>query len=91
LKCNTCNGVYIGQSGLAINVRHKENIWYIWTNNPKSTYATHLLENRHEYGIKENTLHLLKACQKGTRMNCWEELYIQAFHQQKVLITKQQV
>jgi hypothetical protein len=24
-------------------------------------------------------------------MNCWEELYIQTFHQQKVLITEQQV
>jgi hypothetical protein len=24
-------------------------------------------------------------------MNCWEALFIQAFHQQKVLITEQQV
>jgi len=24
-------------------------------------------------------------------MNCWEALYIQAYHQQKVLITEQQV
>jgi hypothetical protein len=27
----------------------------------------------------------------GTRMDCWEELYIQALHQRKVLITEQQV
>jgi hypothetical protein len=49
------------------------------------------LENRHEYGTEEYTLQLLKACQKRTHMNCWEELYKQAFHQQKLLITEEQV
>jgi hypothetical protein len=83
--------VYVGQSGRAINVKYKEHIRYIWTNNPKSAYATHILDNRHEYGTKENTLQLLQACQKGTRMDCWETLYIQALHQSKVLITEQQV
>jgi hypothetical protein len=48
--------VYVGQSGWAINVRHKEHIRYVRTNNPKSAYATHILENMHEYGTKENTL-----------------------------------
>jgi hypothetical protein len=32
---------------------------------------------------------LLKACQKGTHMNCWEALYMQTFHQQKLLISEQ--
>jgi hypothetical protein len=91
LKCNTCNGVYVGQSGRAINVRYKEHIRYTRTNNPKSAYATHILDNRHEYGTEENTLHLLHACQKGTRMDCWEALYIQTLHQRQVLITEQQV
>jgi hypothetical protein len=76
LKCNTCNGVYVGQSHRAINVRYKEHIRYIRTNNPKSVYATHILENRHEYGTRESTLQLLQACQKGTRMDCWDALYI---------------
>ena len=91
LKCNTCNGVYVGQSGRAISVRYKEHIRYIRTNNPKSACATHILENRHEYGTEENTLQLLQTCQKGTRMDCWETLYIQALHQRNTLITKQQV
>jgi len=51
----------------------------------------HISENRLEYGTTDDTLQLLKACQKGSRMNCWEALYIQAYHQQKVLINKQQV
>jgi hypothetical protein len=64
LKCNTCNGVYVGQFGRAINVKYKEYIRYIRTNNPKSAYATHILDNRHEYGTEGNTLQLLQACQK---------------------------
>jgi hypothetical protein len=50
-----------------------------------------MLENRHEYGTTEDTPQILTACQKGSRINCWEALYIQAYHQQKVLITEQQV
>jgi hypothetical protein len=83
--------VYDGQSGRAINVRYKEHIRYIRTNNPKSAYSTHTLNNRHEYGKAEDTLQLLQACQKGSRMDCWETLYIQAMHQQKILINEQQV
>jgi hypothetical protein len=91
LKCNTCNGVYVGQSGWALNVRYKEHIRYIRTNNPKSAYATHILENRHEYGTRKSTLQLLQACQKETRMDCWEAFYIQSLPQQKILITEQQI
>ena len=75
----------------AINVRYKEHIRYIQTNNPKSAYVTHTLDIRHEYGTEENTLNLLQTCQKGTSMDCWEALYIQALHQHKLLITEQQV
>jgi hypothetical protein len=41
--------------------------------------------------MKENTLQVLKACQKGMHMDCWEALYMQIFHQKNVLIYKQQV
>jgi hypothetical protein len=91
LKCNTCSNVYIGQSGRSINVRHKEHIRYIRTNNPLSAYALHILQNGHEYGTVADTLQLPKTCQKGTCMNCWEALYMQVFHQHKMLITEQQI
>ena len=74
LKCNTCNKKYVGQSGRSIDTRYKEHIRYIRTNNPQSAYATHILQNRHEYGPKNETLQLLKACNKGTQMNCWETM-----------------
>jgi len=57
---------YVGQSGRSINIRHKEHIRDIRTNNPQSAYAMHVLQNRHEYGTIENTLQLLKTCRKST-------------------------
>jgi len=66
LKPNTCNKAYVGQSGRSIDVRHKEHIRYIRTNNPQSAYAMHILQNRQEYGTIENTVQLLKICRKST-------------------------
>jgi hypothetical protein len=70
------------------DIRHKEQIRYIPTNKQQSAYAMHILQNRHEYGTIENMLQQLKTC-KSTRMNCWKTLYIQIFHQHKILITEQ--
>ena len=91
LQCNTCKDVYVGQSGRDINTRYKEHIRYIRTNNPTSAYATHILNNRHEYGNASNTVRLIKECDKGVRMNCWEAMFIQAYHQDGTLITEQQI
>jgi len=91
LKCNTCNKAYVGQLGRSIDIRHKEHVMYIWTNNTLSAYAVHFLQNKHEYGTIEDTPQLLKTCRKSTCMNCGETLYMQIFHQHKVLITEQQV
>jgi hypothetical protein len=79
LKCNTCKEAYVGQSGRPITTRYKEHIRYIRHNNPTSEYAMHILNNRHELGPVEQTLKLLKPCTKGTRMNCWEALYIYTY------------
>jgi hypothetical protein len=83
--------VYVGQCGRAISVRFKEHIRHIRSNNSTSAFATHISENRHEYGTKENTLQPLKTCQKGSHMDCREALFIQVLHHQKVLIEEQQV
>jgi len=91
LKCNTCNKAYIRQSGRSIDIRHKEHIRYIRSNNPESAYAMHILQNRHEYGTTKDMQQLLKTCHKSTRMNCWETLHMQIFHQHKILITEQQI
>jgi len=91
VKCKTCNKKYVGQSGRPITTRHKEHIRYIRSNNTTSAYATHILNNRHEYGTAENTLKLMHPCRKGQKMNNWENLYIQMYRQLDRLITEQQV
>jgi hypothetical protein len=91
LKCNSCNRTHVGQSGRTITVRHKEHLRYIRNNNPTSAYAMHILHNRHKFGPVEETLKLLKPCTKGTKMNCWEALYMNTHHRQGLLILEQQV
>jgi hypothetical protein len=91
IKCDTCSKNYVGQSGRPITIRHKEYIQYMKTNNPASAYATHMLNNRHEYGTANNTLKLIQPCRKSIKMNHWENMYIQIYRQQNQLITEQQV
>ena len=90
LKCNTCSRAYVGQSGRPITTRHREHLRYIKNNNPTSAYATHILDNRHEFGPAEKTLKLLKTCSKGSRMDCWEALFIHLHHRHNILIGEQQ-
>jgi hypothetical protein len=68
-----------------------EHIHYIRTNNLTPEYAILILNNRHEYDTADETLKLLKPCNKGTKMSCWESLYIQVYHHHNKLITEQQV
>jgi hypothetical protein len=45
--------------------------------------------NKHEYGTANETLKLLKPCNKGLKMNCWGSFYIQMYRQSNRLITEQ--
>jgi hypothetical protein len=91
LKCSSCSRAYVGQSGRAITVRHTEHLRYIRNNNPMSAYATYILHNRHEFGPAEETPKVLKPCNKGTKMNCWEALYMDMRYKEGLLIHEQQV
>jgi hypothetical protein len=54
LTCNTCQHVYVGQTGRNSKQRYQEHIRYIRNNDPQSAFAQHILNNQHEYGtIKE--------------------------------------
>ena len=90
LTCETCQGVYIGQTGRSIEARYKEHMRYIKTNNPQSAYALHILNNRHEYGPMDRVMKILKPCRKGKLMNTWETMFIQLHHRNRSLITEQQ-
>jgi len=86
-----CNKSYFGQTGRSIEIRHREHERYIKTNNPISAYALHILNNWHEYGNPKQTKHLLKTCNKGKKINCWESFYMRVLQQQALLIDKQKV
>ena len=89
LQCKTCNKSYVGQTGISTEIRHREHLRYIKTNNPLSAYALHILNNRHEYGNPEHTIQLLQACGKGKIKNSWESFYMQVLQQQNLLIEEQ--
>ena len=81
LACRTCNSAYVGQTDRRVRARFKDHHRYVKTNNLKSAYAMHIWNDGHEYGNIQHTLELLKTCEKGQRMNCWEILYIQTLIQ----------
>ena len=89
LTCNTCQMTYVGQTSRNLTTRYKEHIRYIRSNDPKSAYALHILQNRHEYGPMNETMHLLKRINNTTSLIPYERLYIQTLHQAGKLISEQ--
>jgi hypothetical protein len=55
-----------------------------------SAFATHLLNNNHEYEPITETMKLFKKCNIVTTMNCWEDLFIQHYKKENILIGEQQ-
>jgi len=90
IRCITCNKKYVGQSGRDIQIRYKEHINQIRNCNPQSAYANHIIQNKHEFGPAETTLKLLRQCNKGSHMNCWEQKYTQEYHRSGKLIMEKQ-
>jgi hypothetical protein len=54
-----CNSHYVGQTGRNLTARFLEHTRYIKKNELKSAYALHILNNQHEYGPIQDTMHLL--------------------------------
>jgi len=49
LKYHTCNLSCIGQTERGLELRFKEYIHYITSNNPQWAYPIHIVHNVHEY------------------------------------------
>ena len=80
-----------GQTERSIGIRPREHTGYFKTNNLIWAYALHILNSKHECGNADQTMQLLKPCNKGNKMNCWESLYLQIFQQQNTLFDEQKV
>jgi hypothetical protein len=88
LQCKTSDKSYVGLAGRSIEIRHHEHIRYIKTNHT-SAYTFHIHNNRHTYCNLEYTMRLLKTCNKGKSMNCWESFNVHMLQQLNLFINKQ--
>ena len=91
LTCNTCKLAYVGQTSRNLKQRYQEHIRYIRNNDPQSAYALHILKNQHEYGPMNDTMSLLKHEQKTPMLIPYEQLFIQTYHKQGLLIQEQRM
>jgi len=89
ITCPTCKKAYVGQTGRSLNARFKEHMRYVKTSNPKSAIAQHIISQQHEVGSIEETMRLLKTCNKSHKLNCWENYYIQTYRDRGKLIPEQ--
>jgi hypothetical protein len=66
--------------------RFREHTRYIKNNNPRSAYALHILNCRHEYCNINDTMTLLKHMDSPALLLPYEQMYIQLFHYNNHLI-----
>jgi hypothetical protein len=85
--CQTCHQVYTGQTSRETNTCYKEYCGYIKTNN-QSAHALHIL-NQHEFGTPDNTVRLIKPCNKNSKILIWENIFIQNYHSRQKLVEEQ--
>ena len=69
---------YIGQTSSSLKQRYQEHIRYIKHNEPKSAYALHILNYKHEYDRIKDTITLIKHTDRTTLLIPYEQLYIQS-------------
>jgi hypothetical protein len=87
--CNTCHKAYVGQTSCDLKSRFREHTRYIKNNDPRSAYALHILNCRHEYGNIENTMTVLKSINAPNLLLPYEKMYIQKLHSNNELIPEQ--
>jgi len=87
--CKSCHKAYVGQTNRSLKTRHQEHTRYIKNNDPRSSYALHIRNNRHEYGNITDTMTLLKGVNRQSLLLPTEQMYIQTLHRNKELIPEQ--
>jgi phosphoribulokinase len=89
ITCKTCHKSYVGQTSRNISLRFREHVRYIKNNDPRSAYALHTLNCRHEYGNINDTMTLLKQISNPSVLLPHEQMYIQIFRRNNELIREQ--
>jgi len=89
ITCKTRQKSYVEQTS-NLKTRFQEHTRYIKNNDPRSSYALHILNCRHEYGNINDTMTLLKQVNKPSLLLPYEQMFIQSLHQRNELINEQQ-
>ncbi|KAJ4430754.1 hypothetical protein ANN_19345 [Periplaneta americana] len=76
LKCNTCNNVYIGQTGRSFQTRYKEHITAITKLQNTSTYAEHITNANHTYRDINTDMEILHIQPKSQKLDTLEQYEI---------------
>jgi hypothetical protein len=76
LTCPTCNKKYTGQTGSQFRIRFQEHFRDFKYGNGKSSFAAHLLENKHSIGPMDNIRETLHTTGKGRMVDTLERFYI---------------
>jgi len=72
-----------------LKIRFQEHIRYIRSNNLRSAFAQHTLQNQHEYGQMNCIMTLLKPLSSPSMLIPYEQYYIQTLHREGKLIPEQ--
>jgi hypothetical protein len=71
-----CPRKYIGQTGRTFNIRYKEHIHDIGSNNSNTGYSNHILNTGHTYGTMTDTMKIIITGKKGKHLNTLERYHI---------------
>jgi hypothetical protein len=69
MKFLDCTLKYIGQTGRTFNVRYKEHIRAISSNNRHSGYSIYILSTGHTYGTITDAVDIWSVGRKGNHFN----------------------
>jgi len=81
--------MYVGQTSRDLRSRFREHIRYIKNNDPRSAYALHILNCRHEYDNINDNMTLLKQINKPNLLLPYEQMYIESLYHNNEIIPEQ--
>jgi hypothetical protein len=88
IKCRSCHGTYIGQTGRSFKTRFKEHVSDIVNNRSKTGYSHHILSKGHERAHDINELEILEIQQKGSILNTLEKFHIFKSRKERTLLNE---
>jgi hypothetical protein len=76
MKCVNCPLKYVGQTGRTFNIRYKEHIQAIRSNNGNSGYSNYILNSGHTCSTITDTMDIIRIGRKGRHLNTLEKYHI---------------